>query len=67
MATAQEHLRRRYVRIGYGSGLRDGVSLRRASKRRRIDVTTSFRWRQRILNTEQGTKAQILVEVIQAD
>ncbi len=65
LAAAQLH--RRDVWLAYGQALADGVSLRKAAKRCRIDLTTSFRWRHRFLATAQDKKARSLAGVVEAD
>ena len=65
--TPLAQLHRRDVWLAYGQALADGVSLRKAAKRCRIDLTTSFRWRHRFLATAQDKKARSLAGVVEAD
>ena len=43
--------------LAYAKALVDGVSLRKAAKRGRIDLTTAFRWRHRFLKVPKTMKA----------
>jgi transposase-like protein len=65
--TPLAQLHRRDVWLAYGQALADGVSLRKAAKRCRIDLTTSFRWRHRFLAAAQDKKARNLAGVVEAD
>lgn len=65
--TPLAQLHRRDVWLAYGQALADGVSLRKAAKRCRIDLTTSFRWRHRFLSSAQDKKARSLAGVVEAD
>lgn len=65
--TPLAQLHRRDVWLAYGQALADGVSLRKAARRCRIDLTTSFRWRHRFLETAQNKKARRLTGVVEAD
>jgi transposase-like protein len=59
------HKRGRWVE--YARALVDGVSLRKAAKRCRIDLGTSFRWRHRFLTKPKGVKAKSVKGIVEAD
>jgi len=59
------HKRDRWVE--YARALVDGVSLRKAAKRCRIDLGTSFRWRHRFLTQPKGVKAKSVKGIVEAD
>lgn len=65
--TPLAQLHRRDVWLAYGQALADGVSLRKAAKRCRIDLTTSFRWRHRFLEAAKHRKAKAVTGVVEAD
>jgi hypothetical protein len=45
----------------------DGVSLRKAAKRCRIDLGTLFRWRHRFLMKPKGLKAKSVEGIVEVD
>ena len=53
--------------LAYAKALVDGVSLRKAAKRARIDLTTAFRWRHRFLKVPKTTKAAAVTGIVEAD
>lgn len=53
--------------LAYAKALVDGVSLRKAAKRARIDLTTAFRWRHRFLQVPKTTKAAVVTGIVEAD
>lgn len=53
--------------IEYARALVDGVSLRKAAKRCRIDLGTSFRWRHRFLTKPKSVKAKSVKGIVEAD
>jgi transposase-like protein len=59
------HHRDRWVE--YARALVDGVSLRKAAKRCRIDLGTSFRWRHRFLAKPKSVKAKSVKGIVEAD
>ena len=59
------HKRDRWV--DYARALVDGISLRKAAKRCRIDLGTSFRWRHRFLTKPKGVKAKSVKGIVEAD
>jgi len=59
------HHRDRWVE--YARAMVDGVSLRKAAKRCRIDLGTSFRWRHRFLTKPKGVKAKSVKGIVEAD
>ena len=59
------HHRDRWVE--YARALVDGVSLRKAAKRCRIDLGTSFRWRHRFLTKPKSVKAKSVKGIVEAD
>ena len=59
------HKRDRWV--AYARALVDGVSLRKAAKRCRIDLGTSFRWRHRFLEKPKAAKAKSVKGIVEAD
>jgi len=59
------HKRDRWVE--YARALVDGISLRKAAKRCRIDLGTSFRWRHRFLTKPKGVKARSVKGIVEAD
>jgi transposase-like protein len=59
------HKRDRWVE--YARALVDGVSLRKAAKRCRIDLGTSFRWRHRFLTQPKDVKAKSVKGIVEAD
>ena len=59
------HKRDRWVE--YARALVDCVSLRKAAKRCRIDLGTSFRWRHRFLTKPNGVKAKSVKGIVEAD
>ena len=59
------HKRDRWVE--YARALVDGVSLRKAAKRCRINLGTSFRWRHRFLTKPKGVKAKSVKGIVEAD
>ena len=65
--TPLAQLHRRDVWLAYGQALADGVSLRKAAKRCRIDLTTSFRWRHRFLEAAQEQKAKAVAGIVEVD
>ncbi len=65
--TPLAQLHRRDAWLAYGQALAEGVSLRRAAKRCRIALDTSFRWRHRFLATAKETRAKAVVGVVEAD
>ena len=65
--TPLAQLHRRDVWLAYGQALADGVSLRKAAKRCRIDLTTSFRWRHRFLDATREKKAKAVTGIVEAD
>ena len=54
--TPLANLKHRDRWLAYAKALVDGVSLRKAAKRARIDLTTAFRWRHRFLQVPKTTK-----------
>jgi transposase-like protein len=61
------NLKRRDRWLAYAKALVDGVSLRKAAKRSRIDLTTAFRWRHRFLQGPKTTKAAAVKGIVEAD
>ena len=59
------HKRDRWVE--YARTLVEGISLRKAAKRCRIDLGTSFRWRHRFLRKPKGIKAKSVKGIVEAD
>jgi transposase-like protein len=59
------HKRDRWVE--YARALVDGISLRKAAKRCRIDLGTSFRWRHRFLMKPKSVKAKSVKGIVEAD
>jgi transposase-like protein len=59
------HKRDRWVE--YARTLVEGISLRKAAKRCRIDLGTSFRWRHRFLTKPKGLKAKSVKGIVEAD
>ena len=53
--------------LAYAKAMVDGVSLRKAAKRSRIDLTTAFRWRHRFLQGPKTTKAAAVRGIVEAD
>ena len=53
--------------LAYAKALVDGVSLRKAAKRARIDLTTAFRWRHRFLKVPKTMKAAAVTGIVEAD
>ena len=53
--------------LAYAKALVDGVNLRKAAKRARIDLTTAFRWRHRFLKVPKTTKAAAVTGIVEAD
>lgn len=53
--------------LAYAKALADGVSIRKAAKRCRINTTTSFRWRHRFLKVPKATKAAAVTGIVEAD
>ncbi len=53
--------------LAYAKAMVDGVSLRKAAKRARIDLTTAFRWRHRFLKVPKTTKAGTVKGIVEAD
>jgi transposase-like protein len=53
--------------LAYAKALVDGVSLRKAAKRARLDLTTAFRWRHRFLQGPKTTKAAAVTGIVEAD
>jgi transposase-like protein len=51
----------------YARALVDGVSLRKAANRCRIDLGTSFRWRHRFLSQPKDVKAKSVKGIVEAD
>jgi transposase-like protein len=65
--TPLAQLHRRDAWLAYGQAMVDGVSLRKAAKRCRIDLTTSFRWRHRFLDGARTEKAKVVGGVVEVD
>ena len=65
--TPLAHLHRRDAWLKYAQALADGVSLRKAAKRCRIALDTSFRWRHRFLKMPQDAKASTMSGIVEAD
>lgn len=65
--TPLETLRRRDAWLDYAQCLADGISLRKAAKRCRIALDTSFRWRHRFLAVPKDKKAKVLSGIVEAD
>lgn len=53
--------------LAYAKALVDGVSLKKAAKRARIDLTTAFRWRRRFLKVPKTTKPAAVTGIVEAD
>ena len=58
--TPLQNLRRRDAWLEYAQCLADGITLRKAAKRCRIGLDTSFRWRHRFLAAPKTVKAKTL-------
>ena len=65
--TPLAHLQRRDAWLKYAQALADGVSLRKAAKRCRIALDTSFRWRHRFLAVPKDKKATMISGIVEAD
>ena len=65
--TPLETLRRRDAWLDYAQCLADGLSLRKAAKRCKIALDTSFRWRHRFLAIPKNKKAKALSGIVEAD
>ena len=65
--TPLETLRRRDAWLEYAQCLADGISLRKAAKRCKIALDTSFRWRHRFLAVPKDKKAKALSGIVEAD
>ena len=65
--TALMSLKHRDRWLAYAKAMVDGVSLRTAAKRSRIDLTTAFRWRHRFLKAPKATKAAALKGIVEVD
>lgn len=65
--TPLAQLHRRDAWLAYGQALADGVSLRKAAKRCRIALDTSFRWRHRFLKAPKDRKAKVVNGIVEAD
>ena len=65
--TPLETLRRRDAWLDYAQCLADGLSLRKAAKRCKIALDTSFRWRHRFLAVPKDKKAKALSGIVEAD
>lgn len=65
--TPLAQLHRRDAWLAYGQALVDGVSLRKAAKRCRIDLTTSFRWRHRFLEGARDDKPARVGGIVEVD
>ena len=53
--------------LDYARALVDRVSLRKAAKRCSIDLTTSFRWRHRFLQSSREAKPAKVEGIVEAD
>ena len=60
-------LKKRDKLSAYGQAMLDGVSLRKATKRCGINLTTAFDWRHRLLKVPAKTKPKALEGVVEAD
>ena len=65
--TPLERLRRRDAWLEYAQCLADGISLRKAAKRCRIVLDTSFRWRHRFLELPKDKKAAAVAGIVEVD
>lgn len=65
--TALAHLRKREQWERYARALIDGVSLREAAKRCRVDKNTAFLWRHRFLRYAAGHRAEHETGIVEAD
>lgn len=65
--TPLAHLHRRDAWLKYAQALADGISLRKAAKRCKIALDTSFRWRHRFLKTAKDTKAAAISGIVEVD
>jgi transposase-like protein len=65
--TPLQNLRRRDAWLEYAQCLADGITLRKAAKRCKIVLDTSFRWRHRFLATPKDIKARVLSGIVEAD
>ena len=65
--TPLAQLHRREAWIEYARALVDRVSLRKAAARCGIDLTTSFRWRHRFLQSSRETKPGKVEGIVEAD
>ena len=65
--TPLAQLHRREVWIDYARALVDRVSLRKAAARCGIDLTTSFRWRHRFLQSSREAKPGKVEGIVEAD
>lgn len=65
--TPLAQLHRREVWIDYARALVDRVSLRKAAERCGIDLTTSFRWRHRFLQSSHEAKPGKVEGIVEAD
>jgi len=65
--TPLAHLHRREVWLAYAQALADGISLRKAADRCGVDLTTSFRWRHRFLESARHDKAERVSGIVEMD
>ncbi len=65
--TPLAHLHRRDAWMDYARALVDGVSLRKAAKRTKVCLDTSFRWRHRFLKAARNVQAAKVEGIVEAD
>ena len=65
--TPVAQLHKREAWLDYARALVDRVSLRKAAKRCSIDLTTSFRWRHRFLQSSREAKPAKVEGIVEAD
>jgi len=65
--TPLAQLHRRDAWFEYAKALCDGVSLREAARRSKVDLTTSFRWRHRFLQAQKEAQPEQLQGIVEAD
>jgi transposase-like protein len=65
--TPLARLRQKGKWIAQAEVLRDGLSIRQASKHLNVDIKTAFRWRHPFLNLPQNVQAQSLIGIAEAD
>ena len=65
--TPLAQLHRRDAWMDYARALVDGVSLRKAAKRTKISLDTSFRWRHRFLKAAKEVQPAKVEGIVEAD